>query len=299
MTRRAYWKISILTTPEAEEGTTDLLARVVGEPACSYTDLETGATTVAAYLKHKPKRFPVLRKALHAGLANLAACRVSTKPGRITLSKVPARNWAEAWKRHFKPIQLGDALLVRPSWSQQRPRPGQRLLVLDPGLSFGTGHHPTTLFCLRQIVACRNSSPRRSFLDLGTGSGILALSAARLGYGPVEALDIDPESVRIARSNATRNRLAQSIHFRQADLARLPKRPARRYSLVCANLITPLLLKHRERIIGRIAPGGRLVVAGILREEMPALQSAYEAAGLQRVAVQSEKEWCSAAFAWK
>ena len=135
-------------------------------------------------------------------------------------------DWAESWKRHFKPIEIGDALLVKPSWSKRRPRKNQAVVILDPGLSFGTGQHPTTAFCLREIVRLKLAKERgrlarefktrhhadepsalQSFLDIGTGSGILAIAAAKLGYQPVHAFDFDAEAVRIARANARANRV--------------------------------------------------------------------------------------------
>ena len=103
--------------------------------------------------------------------------------GKIEIAKVKREDWAESWKRHFHPIEIGKTLLVKPSWSKKRPAKNQAVVILDPGLSFGTGQHPTTSFCLHQIARGRkNGTPRPSFLDIGTGSGILAIAAAKLGY---------------------------------------------------------------------------------------------------------------------
>src|ERR1019366_8464695 len=154
-------------------------------------------------------------------------------PGRISLLGVSREDWAESWKLHFKPLLIGSALLLKPSWSRRRPGKGQAVVVLDPGLSFGTGRHPTTAFCLRQLVARRRSGESQSCLDIGTGSGILAIAAAKLGYAPVDAFDFDPEAVRIARANARRNGVAARIRFQRRDLTKLPRRSARQYSLIC------------------------------------------------------------------
>lgn len=296
--RSALWKVSISTTPEAEDAISELLSEQVGQPATSYTDLETGITTVAAYLNERPSPFRPVRDGLEKGLERLRRSRVIVGAGRISLASIRPRDWAESWKRHFKPIAIGRALLLRPSWSRKKPSPGQRSLILDPGLSFGTGHHPTTLFCLQQIVAWRNPKTAQSFLDLGTGSGILALAAARLRYAPVEAIDNDPDAVRVAQANARRNRLEHKIRFRAAELARLPKTGFPRYSLICANLIAPLLIEHRDRILARLGPSGRLVLAGILKTEAPFICSCYKVAGLSLVAARSQGEWRSLAFAW-
>jgi ribosomal protein L11 methyltransferase len=169
-------------------------------------------------------------------------------------------------------------------------------VVLDPGLSFGTGQHPTTRFCLEQLVAARRQDRDQSFLDMGTGSGILAIAAARLGYGPVEAIDVDPDAIRIARSNASANRLHRKIRFQRQDVSRLPPRPARKHDVLCANLVSELLVAERPRIIARLASSGRLVLAGILRSQFPALRRAYENAGLKLMEHRAEGEWESGAF---
>src|SRR5262245_49123055 len=136
----ALWKLSVRTTPAAEDDVGGLLANTFGESPVSYTDFETSETIVSVYLKYKPEGGLVRQ-------AKLAA------PLRISLEKVRWQDWAESWKRHFRPIEIGSSLLIRPSWSYRRARKGQSTVVLDPGLSFGTGQHPTTAFCLEQLVS--------------------------------------------------------------------------------------------------------------------------------------------------
>jgi ribosomal protein L11 methyltransferase len=213
--------------------------------------------------------------------------------------RVRQEDWAESWKRHFRPIGISSALLIKPSWSKQRSREGQAVVVLDPGLSFGTGHHPTTAFCLRQLVARRRPRESQSLLDIGTGSGILAIAAAKLGFAPVDAFDNDPEAVRIATANARQNRVSNRIRCFRQDLTRLSSQRPKQYSVVCANLISNLLLTERERILARLQPGGVLIVAGILDSEFAQVQRAYETAGLRLQASQTQKHWRSGAFAWR
>ncbi|RME95076.1 MAG: 50S ribosomal protein L11 methyltransferase, partial [Verrucomicrobia bacterium] len=215
---------------------------------------------------------------------------------RIRSRRLPARAWAESWKRHFRPRLFAGRVLVRPSWSRRRPRPGQVEVVLDPGLSFGTGHHPTTAFCLEQLVRAvdRASERRLSFLDVGTGSGILAIAAVRLGCEPVEAFDFDPEAVRVAKENAQANGVA--LRVRRFDARRLALRPRRRFEVVAANLQADLLLDVADRLKAQVRPGGRLLLAGILREEFPVVLAAYAEGGWRLVARRSENEWTSGAF---
>jgi ribosomal protein L11 methyltransferase len=291
------WKISITTAPEAEEPVAELLRNAFGREPAAYTDLARGSTTVTAYFTAKPEWSKPMRARLHAGLRRIERCGLASRPGRISLAPLRRENWAEAWKRHFQPLAFGHALLVKPSWSRRRARDGQAVVLLDPGLSFGTGQHPTTHFCLAQLVAGRRCGPSQPFCDLGTGSGILALAAARLGYRPVTAIDLDPAALKIARANARRNRLAARIQFRQRDLRRLPRNQKEKYSFICANLASDLLLNECECVVSLLAPGGQLVLAGLLAAEFPRVLKAYRRAGLRLVVSRRQGEWRSGRLA--
>lgn len=293
------WKVSVLTTPEAEESVAELLHSTFGQPASSYTDAETQATAVSVYLQERPDWSEGRRKRFAACLEQVAGSGLDLGRGRVWLKPIRREDWAESWKRHFKPLVIGAALLLKPGWSRRRPRKGQAVVVLDPGLSFGTGRHPTTGFCLQQLVSRRRRGQSQSCLDVGTGSGILAIAAAKLGYEPVEAFDFDPESVRVARANARRNRVAAKVRLTRQDLTRLPRRATKQYSLVCANLVSDLLLQERERLLARLGPDGVLVVAGILAAEFAQVRHAFAAAGLRLIAARTQGEWRSGAFAWR
>ena len=289
-------KISATTTLEAEEAVTELFGRALGLPASSYQDVETAEVTVSLYLAERRNWSPRTRLELRRGFQHIKECGLDVGPGRIEVSTVRRRDWAEAWKRHFQPIAVGRRLLVKPSWSRRRVLPGQAVVVIDPGLSFGTGQHPTTRFCLDQLAAWRKANMAQSFLDIGTGSGILAIAAAKLGYGPVEAFDFDPDAVRIAQTNARRNRVIGRILLRRQDLTRAALRPTRRFDVVCANLIDDILLNERRRILNRLKPGGRLVLAGILRSQFPLVEKVYKGEGMRLVGRAAENEWKSGVF---
>ncbi|NOS72913.1 MAG: 50S ribosomal protein L11 methyltransferase [Verrucomicrobia bacterium] len=295
MKRQTIWKTSVSATTESEDAVTELLAALVAPGPSTYTDADTGVITVSAYSTKPPKNIVATKSALRRALGELESSGVDTGPARISIIKLPAENWADSWKRHFPPLEIGNALLVKPSWSRRKPRKGQAVVVLDPGLSFGTGQHPTTSFCLREIVRASREEPP-SFLDMGTGSGILAIAAAKLGYAPVHAFDFDPQCVRVANANARANRVQNKIRISHADLTKLPRRSAKRYDVVCANLLSNLLISERDRILARVKPGGILVVAGILNREFKEVQHAYESAGTHMVASRVEKEWRSGAF---
>lgn len=295
MKRGSLWKISVRTTPEAEDAVVEALGRLFGTMANAHTDLRTGHITVSVYSETKPAAPRRLVEDWQHTLATLKSCGLSPGPAKLRIEKIRRENWAESWKRHFKPLAIGDALLLKPSWSKRQPKRGQAVVVIDPGLSFGTGQHPTTSFCLHELVRRRRAGARQSFLDIGTGSGILAIAAAKLGYAPVQAFDFDPESVRVARANAGANGL-DKLRISRNDLTKLPTRPQRAYDVVCANLISTLLIAERRRIAARVKSGGLLVLAGILKQEFRLVQSAFEPLHFRLVSQQREKEWASGAF---
>ncbi len=295
---KKLWQVCITTTAEAEEAAIEALANEFGATASCYTDSETHIAQVSVYLEEKPANPAAALKTLRAKLQAAKLGGLDIGIGKVEFREMKRENWAESWKRHFKPLAIGNALLLKPSWSPRKPKPGQRVIVLDPGLSFGTGHHATTSFCLSEVVRfCKHGGG--SFIDIGTGSGILAIAAAKLGAKPIEAFDFDPEAVRVAKENARRNRVERKLKLAQQDVTKIPRKAPRRFDLVCANLISNLLVAERDRIIARVTPTGTLVLAGILQTEFDSVRKSFEARGLQLVRQRDEKEWASGAFVFR
>jgi ribosomal protein L11 methyltransferase len=293
----SLWHVSVSTSAEAEEAVAALLERLFGEPASIYVEEQTQARTAGIYF---PKSNALSkREALAAGLTYIEDCGLKLGPAKISMHKVRREDWSESWKKFFKTIEIGSALLIKPTWSKRRPRRNQAAVVLDPGLSFGTGQHATTSFCLKQLVACKRPGEKQSFLDIGTGSGVLAISAAKLAYQPVRAIDYDPVAVRVAKTNARRNRVHGRISITRNDLTRWPARSETRYDLICATLIDSLLIDESARILNRLKPGGRLVLAGILASQFANVQESYEALGLKLVLSDVEREWQSGLFEYR
>ncbi|HTB84423.1 MAG TPA: 50S ribosomal protein L11 methyltransferase [Candidatus Sulfotelmatobacter sp.] len=291
---KPLWKISVATSAEAEEAVTELLGSLTGKAAAGYYNLESRVSIVSVF---SDKPFPKgIREKISAGLKQITGCGLDVGTGKIEIGRVKREDWAESWKKHFKPINIGDLLLVKASWHKRKPRKNQKLVVLDPGLSFGTGQHPTTSFCLSQIAKAAGGRARKSFLDIGTGSGILAIAAVKLGFKPVEAFDFDPESVRVAKANARVNRVSGQLKIFRGDVTKLPMKSKKQFDLVCANLISNLLVAEKKKIAARVKPDGVLVLAGILAVEFVEVQRAFEDCGLKLVASKTEKEWCSGAF---
>jgi ribosomal protein L11 methyltransferase len=284
---KALWRVAVKTSAEAEGAVSAFLEAFFGENSCSFTDFETGSVTCMVFLEKPPPSCAKLTQIMEeAGLESV--------PKWLTLSRVRKEDWAESWKRHFKPFTVGKALLVKPSWSRRKPARGQAIVVIDPGLSFGTGQHPTTRFCLEQLAAARNPDWRQSLLDVGTGSGILVIAAAKLGYTPARAFDFDPVAVRVAKENARKNRVR--IGIRRADITKIPV-GSTKYDVVCANLTADLLESCAAKLKQIVKPGGLLVLAGLLRSQAEGVRDGFEKRGFCLVAQQAEKEWQSLALA--
>lgn len=303
-TMEPLWKISVTTTREAEEAVTEMVVGFFNCPASSFFDFDKKTACVSTFLNKKVTS--EAREKLHEALNHIKKYGLNIGAGKILISKVRRQDWAESWKRHFKPIEIGHTLLLKPSWSKKLPQANEAVVTLDPGLSFGTGQHPTTVYCLQEIVRNANSRQRRhrrrhnleengrSFLDLGTGSGILAIAAAKLGYKEIWAIDFDLESVRTARANARENKV--KIPIRHGNVAELPAKTEKQFDLVCANLISNLLIAERKRIVAQLKPDGILVVAGILKSEFFGVQQAFQGLKLKLVRAKSQKEWRSGSF---
>jgi len=293
MNQGDFWQVCARTDATGEAAVTEVLEKFFQQPPCAYADAETGTVEVSVYVFARDECSPARMKRLKLLLSDL----VSGWTIALRVRRVRQQDWAESWKRHFKPLDIAGRLLIKPSWSQRRPKAGQTAITLDPGLSFGTGHHPTTAFCLGELVRARQPEAGQSMLDIGTGSGLLAIAAAKLGYAPVVAFDNDPEAVRVAAENFAVNEVSFASSITRKRLESLRARPARRFDVVCANLLAELLIEQRARIAGQVAPGGWLVVAGILSRQFSAVRKAYVELGFRLIRSRQEDEWRSGTFA--
>lgn len=210
--------------------------------------------------------------------------------------ELPREDWSEVWKKYFPVLPVTERLVVKPSWLEYEAKPGQVILELDPGMSFGTGQHATTSFCLHAIDQLAGKPGVKSLLDAGCGSGILALAAAKLGFAPIDAFDFDPDAVRIAAENLALNGILPSLVAPfVADAKDYPGR-AGGYDLVAANILGHLLKEYRENIARWVRPGGYLALAGILNTEFDGVAAVFIPLGFAEVERRSEKEWTSGLF---
>ena len=207
------------------------------------------------------------------------------------LEEIPDQDWGETWKKGLGPIAVG-RVLVRPSWVATEVPAGAVEVVLDPGMAFGTGTHPTTALCLAALSDLLAEAPGASVLDVGTGSGLLAIAAGRLGAGPVRANDSDPVAVAVARENAALNGVA--VQIGAEPLSGIEER----YRIVVANILANTLIDLAGEIAAHLAPGGVAIVSGILVPQEDEVREAYRRAGLRPLPARDRRdgEWSLLAF---
>jgi ribosomal protein L11 methyltransferase len=232
-------------------------------------------------------------RALHACYRRLAAdLDLPRAPRAWAEDEVVERDWQRRWVESWRPQRIAGFHILAP-WHQPAPKPGAQPIVLVPGRAFGTGEHETTRLCLRLVR--KYLRPGQAVLDLGTGSGILALAAAALG-GRVLAIDIDPEAVAAARENAALNPGLQGhIRFRRASTALLAE-CAGRYGLVLANLELKTLSELAGRLLAVLKPAGRLIASGILTSQVAALRAELARQGGIELDRRRLGEWAAVVF---
>ena len=280
-------EIAVPAHAEAVEAVSEILTRVgyngiaIEEPLEPSTDAEH---LVKAYLIHDPAARIRVRRVRDA-LGHLQAFGLGPI-GRLRLRRIEDEDWLESWKASFKPLRIG-RFLVRPTWSDADP--GDAIVLeLDPGMAFGTGLHPTTQQCLRALSTFRVAGKRVA--DIGTGSAILAIAAAKRGAAAVIAVDIDEVSMRAATENVARNGVAVTIGRGSAADVRGT------HDLVLANIVAPVLQAIAPDLARCTAPGGTLVTAGIIATAEDQTVAAFAAAGFRAAGRDQDGDWISRTF---
>lgn len=224
------------------------------------------------------------RKRIERYLASIS----KSHPAIFRSRTVEEEEWAESWKSNFKVLRVSPRIVVKPPWEIYTPGEEEIVIEIDPGMAFGTGTHPSTRMCLQLLdERIRSSRPRPSFLDVGTGSGILAIAAWKLGARPVMAIDIDPVAVESARKNAKANKAEKGIAFRVGSL------DGRRlgFDIVAANLLPQELLRIASPLSRTVSPGGVAIVSGFLRKQEKEIAETFAQYHLQVGLTKNVKGW--------
>ena len=267
----------------------------------SYRDVEAAQTVVQVFVPDENGACAPSEKVDAARAALVAAGGLLGLDLHPEVETFPDEDWRLSYRRHFKTDSISPRLAVVPAWEAGGFKPffpGQRALVMDPGLAFGTGKHETTRSCLEFIDALASENPSRSFLDVGCGSGILAVAASLLGFNPVRGFDLDPEAVDVARETASANGV--DVEFFRGDLSGvMPGNPAIAPArVVAANVLGPVLARFAPQIAAMVerADDARLVLSGILATDYGEVASAFEAQGFRELSAKVAGEWKSGLF---
>jgi len=229
--------------------------------------------------------------AIRAGLRSLGMIR---PVGELQIEKRQEEDWANTWKEHYRPVKVGLRTVVRPPWQAYEPKHDEIVVVLDPGMAFGNGTHHTTRLALVGLET--TIAPGMSVFDAGTGSGILAIAAAKLGASLVDGVDIDPVSVRTANENVERNDLDVPVRLEVGSVGPGEPFDGERYDLVLANIIARVLTELCDGIVSRVKPGGLLVLSGIIEDREASTREAYERHPLDFLERRQEEDWVSIVY---
>ena len=301
-----WLELSVDVDLEAVEAVSEILSRV----ASGGVSVEQPFTTEDEGLAASPIPGAAITMRAYLPAIDLAAAEVAIaqtrerlghltafdlRPiGELEVREVHEEDWATAWKEHFPVMRLGRRMVIKPTWRDYDPAPDDVIIALDPGMAFGTGLHPTTRLCLVGLERWADEGivEGAATLDIGSGSGILALGAALLGARPVRAVDTDPIAVASTLENAARNDV--TIHASQGSLP-IDDGP---FDLVFANLVASLLVQLAAHLAATVRPGdgtpgsgGRLLASGIFIGREPEVRSALAAAGLRMIRREQETDW--------
>lgn len=298
-------EISIQTTHEATEAVADIFhglgasGVVIEDPELinsyrrsgtwDYCDIpeetDTETVTVKAYLPvddHLDDKLRLFEQRIN----ELIDHDIDKGKGLIHWREIQEEDWASAWKEHFYPVKVGERIVVKPSWREYTAVPGDILIELDPGMAFGTGTHHTTSMCLRVLEEI--VTPGATVFDIGTGSGILTVAAAKLGAAAVRAVELDPVAVRVAGENIAINQVASTASVVQGDLLTGVNGQA---DIVVANIIADVIIAMLPDVPARLKEGGLFLASGIIAERMRDVSAAILAQGLIPEKVLEEGGW--------
>ena len=206
---------------------------------------------------------------------------------QIHFRAIDEEDWAQSWKAFFWPRQITPHLVVKPTWRDYRAEPGQLVIEIDPGMAFGTGTHPTTALCLRLLE--KYLRPGQHVLDVGTGSGILLIAAAKLGAARMTGIDLDPLAVEVARQNMRQNHIPPAAA--ELTCGHLVDQVTGAYDLVVANILAEVIIHLLEDAARVIRPGGLLICSGIIQAARAEVAEKMIACGFDRIDILEEEEW--------
>ncbi|MBP1763785.1 MAG: prmA [Firmicutes bacterium] len=301
-------EISVQTTQEATEAVANIFhdlgtsGVVIEDPElinsyrhsgtwdyCGIPEDDTGVVTVTAYLPVDNRLHESLRL-FEQRLNELSLHNIDKGIGTIRWREVHEEDWSSAWKQFFHPVKIGDRVVIKPSWEDYQPAEGEIIIELDPGMAFGTGTHHTTqmcIQCLEEILV-----PGCTVFDIGTGSGILAIAAAKLGAKDVRAVDLDPVAVKIAGENVCLNGVQEQVTLSEGDLL-TGIAGSDKADLIIANIIADVIIRMAPDLPLRLKDEGAVIASGIIATRLSDVIAALGQVGLVVEKIVEEGTWAA------
>lgn len=297
---RTWYELSVDVDAEAVEAVSELFGRygfnegvAIEEPYIQDGDGDNLGValdkpfTVHTYVAEEDFRPEIIDDLRHA-LYFLGQLRGVSD---VRVSSIKEEDWANAWKEHFRVHKIGDRVVIRPPWHEYEPKDDEVVVELDPGMAFGTGLHPSTrLSMLGTEEVVKHGS---QVLDVGTGSGILAIAAVKIGASSVDAVDVESVAVAATIDNARRNDVADKITVERGSVGEGQPFHGRKYDVVLANIIARVLIELAEAIVGHTKSGGAIVLAGIIESREQDVTEAFGRRGAEVVNRRSQEDWVS------
>jgi ribosomal protein L11 methyltransferase len=294
----AWLELAVEVDHEAVEPVTELFAQygynegvAIEEP---FTQDKDGDNLAVDYSRPvwvrtfvaKPDIRPETLDKIRESLWHLGRMR---QVGPLQVTERQEEDWANAWKEHYRPLKAGHNVVIAPPWHEYEPNSSDEVVVvLDPGMAFGTGTHPSSRLCLMALE--EQIKPGNTVFDVGTGSGILAIAAAKLGASAVDAVDIEPVAVRSTRENAARNGVSDLIRVEEGSVA--PDGPfVGPYDIVLANIISRVLIELVKGLSASVKPGGLLILSGVIDTREAYVRETYEPRGFQLIKRDQIEDW--------
>jgi len=249
---------------------------------------EQGNTEIVVVTAYFPddnelqERLAAVEREMSAIEERIGFCRF----GRTCFRTVSEMDWANEWKQYFHVTRIGEQLVIKPTWEEYEPLPQDKVIEIDPGMAFGTGTHHTTGMCMRRLE--KVITPGMTVFDVGTGSGILAIAAAKLGAKNIKAIDIDETAVRIARENVAMNKLSSEIEVKKGDLLHATEGKA---DVIIANIIADIIIMLLPDIPEKLNQGGVFLASGIIVDRLEDVTKVAKENGFYVEAVDTQGEW--------
>jgi ribosomal protein L11 methyltransferase len=285
------WLVVELNVPkELEEAVSNFL---IERGATGIEELEGDVEwqRLRTYFEQDGKEKAVLNS-LHRYLKSLKEIRPEIARSHVKTTTLPEQDWGENWKRFFKPVQVTPKFVVKPPWARIRAKRDQIPIDITPGMAFGTGTHATTILCIEALEE-RIKKRGLSVLDVGTGSGILSIIAAKLGAQEVCGIDIDGVAVENARENLEKNQVSDIVKIKKGSITVLHGK----FDVIVANIDLKSLRKMRNALLGRLNPWGSLILSGILEKDKERIRKHYLETGLLRCIKETQEgEWVCLTF---